>query len=62
MPRPQFSLKTLLWSMAIVALLLAQFSTLDRIWLAFADSKAPVVQLVCLPVIWGAGYLLFRRC
>lgn len=61
MSGPQFSLKSLLWSMAVVSLLLAQFSVLDRIWAAFSVNETPIMQLACLPLIWATAYLLFRR-
>lgn len=61
MTGPQFSLKTLLWFIACIAVLLAQLAVLDQIWVAFAASEMPVVQLAWLPVIWTAAYFLLVR-
>jgi hypothetical protein len=59
--RPQFSLKSLLWWTAMLAVFLAQFSTLDRIWASFASNELPLGRILWLLVIWIVGLNLLAR-
>jgi hypothetical protein len=61
MPRLQFSLKTLLWWSALVALFAAQWSAMNRIWTACASREFPIVEAVWLLVVWIVGLKLLAR-